>query len=322
MTTAAAYEPIEADVMREYDEHIRLYTPMLQRIIILVAVIVAVPVVLWTITAFVRAYVAPPQIQTFRPLAASQAPAQTNSQANSQAGTQSNVQVAAQTANVATDARTPLIQIKKPADAPQAASQMQQAAAPMPPAPANAAADAVPAAGSALATRTGVPPPPFAATRAAPSTVAAPAITAPALAAPTTAAPAPANVALANNAAGQATPAAANAMPMPATSSADNQPGSTALSQDQSAANDNADDLPAGTPLRGRIPLPTRRPHVAGLTTVAVNDVAANDVAQHSAGVAAAMPSRIPLPRARPAAAPEAGPVETSYPIYDPSQIH
>jgi hypothetical protein len=34
------------------------------------------------------------------------------------------------------------------------------------------------------------------------------------------------------------------------------------------------------------------------------------------------MPSRIPLPRARPAAAPEAGPVETSYPIYDPSQIH
>ena len=94
MTTAAAYEPIEADVMREYDEHIRLYSPMLQRVIILVAVIIAVPVVLWTITAFVRAYVAPPQIQTFRPLAANQAPAQTNSQAS----TQSNVQVAAQTA--------------------------------------------------------------------------------------------------------------------------------------------------------------------------------------------------------------------------------
>ena len=44
--------------MREYDEHIRLNSPMLQRAVILVAVIVAVPVVLWTITAFVRAYVA------------------------------------------------------------------------------------------------------------------------------------------------------------------------------------------------------------------------------------------------------------------------
>src|SRR5579863_3310107 len=107
MTTAAAREPIEADVMREYDDHIRLYTPMLQRIIILVAVIIAVPVVLWTITAFVRSYVAPPQVPTFRPLAANQAPAQ------------GNVQVAAQTAptqtaNVASDARTPLLQIKKP----------------------------------------------------------------------------------------------------------------------------------------------------------------------------------------------------------------
>jgi hypothetical protein len=60
--------------MREYDDHIRLYTPILQRIIILVAVIIAVPVVLWTITAFVRAHVAPPQIPSFRPMAASQAP--------------------------------------------------------------------------------------------------------------------------------------------------------------------------------------------------------------------------------------------------------
>ena len=48
--------------MRDYDDdNIRLYTPVLQRIIILVAVIIAVPVVMWTITTFVRSYVAPPR---------------------------------------------------------------------------------------------------------------------------------------------------------------------------------------------------------------------------------------------------------------------
>jgi hypothetical protein len=284
--------------MREYDEHIRHYSPMLQRVIILVAVIIAVPIVLWTITAFVRAYVAPPQIPTFRPLAANQAPA--------------NVQVAAQTANTATDART-LLSIKKPSDAQQAVPPMpQQAAAAAPPAPASAAsADAV-APAALPGARTGVPPPPFAATRSTPST----AVAAPVMAAPAMAAPAPANIALASNAAGQtATPSAPSAMPMPAAApSADNRFASTAFPQDQSAAADSADDVAAGTPLRGRIPLPTRRPHIAGLTAVAANMTAD--------GAAPSMSARIPLPRARPSAAPEPGPVVTPYPVYDPSQIH
>ena len=43
--------------MREDDDEFRHYVPLLRRIIILVAVITAVPVVLWTITAFVRTYV-------------------------------------------------------------------------------------------------------------------------------------------------------------------------------------------------------------------------------------------------------------------------
>ena len=47
----------------------RHYVPLLRRIIILVAVITAVPVVLWTITAFVRTYVGPPKIPTFHQLA-------------------------------------------------------------------------------------------------------------------------------------------------------------------------------------------------------------------------------------------------------------
>src|SRR5260370_40542582 len=55
--------------MRDYNDEIRTYTPVLQRIIILVAVITAVPVVLWTITAFVRTYVGPPRIPTFHQLA-------------------------------------------------------------------------------------------------------------------------------------------------------------------------------------------------------------------------------------------------------------
>jgi hypothetical protein len=46
------------------------YVPLLRRIIILAAVITAVPVMLWTITAFVRTYVGPPKIPTFHQLAA------------------------------------------------------------------------------------------------------------------------------------------------------------------------------------------------------------------------------------------------------------
>jgi hypothetical protein len=54
--------------MREYDENIQHYAPVLRRIIILVAVITAVPVVLWTITAFMRTYIAQPTISAPRPL--------------------------------------------------------------------------------------------------------------------------------------------------------------------------------------------------------------------------------------------------------------
>jgi hypothetical protein len=61
--------------MREYDDNIQHYAPVLRRIIILVAVITAVPVVMWTITAFMRTYIAQPTIPDARPLAAVTAPA-------------------------------------------------------------------------------------------------------------------------------------------------------------------------------------------------------------------------------------------------------
>lgn len=57
--------------MREDDDEFRHYVPLLRRIIILVAVITAVPVVLWTITTFVRTYVGPPKFPTFHQLASS-----------------------------------------------------------------------------------------------------------------------------------------------------------------------------------------------------------------------------------------------------------
>jgi hypothetical protein len=56
--------------MREDEERIRHFVPVLRRTIILVAVLAAIPVAMWTVTAAVRTYVGPPKLPTFRPLAA------------------------------------------------------------------------------------------------------------------------------------------------------------------------------------------------------------------------------------------------------------
>ena len=64
--------------MREYDDYgddsIRLYTPVLQRVIILAAVVIAVPVLMWTITTFVRSYVARPKVPPIEHVASTNAP--------------------------------------------------------------------------------------------------------------------------------------------------------------------------------------------------------------------------------------------------------
>jgi hypothetical protein len=65
--------------MREYDdyddENIRLYTPVLQRVIILAAVIIAVPVLMWTITTFIRSYIARPAVPALEHVASTNMPA-------------------------------------------------------------------------------------------------------------------------------------------------------------------------------------------------------------------------------------------------------
>jgi hypothetical protein len=56
--------------MRGDNGHFRNYVPLLRRFVILVVVLATVPVVLWSITVFVRAFVAQPRIPTYRQLAA------------------------------------------------------------------------------------------------------------------------------------------------------------------------------------------------------------------------------------------------------------
>ena len=57
-------------VMREDDDEIGLYVGLLGRIIILFAVIIAVPVVLWTVTAVLRNQAPLPKVSTFHSLLA------------------------------------------------------------------------------------------------------------------------------------------------------------------------------------------------------------------------------------------------------------
>jgi hypothetical protein len=55
--------------MRDDEDHIRQFMPVLRRIVILVAVLTAIPVAMWTITAFIRTYVGPPKTPTFQRMA-------------------------------------------------------------------------------------------------------------------------------------------------------------------------------------------------------------------------------------------------------------
>src|ERR1700740_1821802 len=77
--------------MREHDqyyndENIRLYTPVLHRGVILAAVIIAVPVLMWTITTFVRSYVARPKLPALEHVASTNTPARITANAPASPG--------------------------------------------------------------------------------------------------------------------------------------------------------------------------------------------------------------------------------------------
>ena len=95
--------------MREYDDdsNIQHYAPVLRRIIILVAVITAVPVMLWTITAFMHTYIAQPTIPSPQPLAAATTTAAPASPAadTATASTATTAAAPSQPAPAVTDAR-------------------------------------------------------------------------------------------------------------------------------------------------------------------------------------------------------------------------
>jgi hypothetical protein len=89
--------------MRE-DDDFRHYVPLLRRIIILVAVIIAAPVILWTITVFVRTYVGPPHMPTFHQLASTASINAPSARSGSEA--------AAQSSQGATDGSGPIVEAR------------------------------------------------------------------------------------------------------------------------------------------------------------------------------------------------------------------
>ena len=213
--------------MREYDDdNIRLYTPVLQRIIILVAVIIAVPVVMWTITAFVRTYVAPPKVPTFQPLSLTPSPPPDNASAGQQ------------TASAPADAQSPATQTAS--NPPQASDANAPGAAPQvaatPGQPDNAQPDNAQPMPAAVAAAPATPD-------SANQVAAAPAASHDfAWPSPTTSPPT----------------IPPGTMASTATPSGQDQAAST--SSDGASA-----DLPAVAPLTGHIPLPRHRPNVIAM---------------------------------------------------------
>jgi hypothetical protein len=283
--------------MREYDDddNIRLYAPVLQRVIILAAVVIAVPVMMWTITTFIRSYVARPQVPTFQHLALTEA------------------------------AQSP-----PPASPLAATPPPPHGAQPAQPAPTAALADTDMTAGGnrapstdtgslAAAPATAAPsPPPVTMAGAAvdnPAQAQAPKPPAPAMASPdaggmpTVAKPAGLVARLATNGSGTSppAPAAAPAWPNPNAGG----PPSFGAQQPPDAMTETAstEALPPPQPIKGRIPLPRHRP--AAIALAATEDVTAPaavaDNAATETAATDALPSpqpikgRVPLPRRRPA---------------------
>ena len=234
--------------MRLDDDNSHSFAPLLRRIFILVVVIAAVPAMLWTITTFMRTYVAQPVIASARPLV----PATGSDTASG------------------------------PGAAPAAADTTPAQPAPtQAPAIVEARATATDARDSDTDSK---------GNRASDTTASVTTAKVAALATADASSPPTAPIATVSGAA-QPTPAASS--PWPAVTAAPAptmgaQPAEPVAQADTAAA----DVLPSTAPLTGPIPLPPRRPTVFALAET----------------------SGVPLPRARPATAPESTtpPVEPS----------
>jgi hypothetical protein len=291
----------EADPMREYDDddNIRLYAPVLQRVIILAAVVIAVPVMMWTITTFIRSYVAQPKAPTFQHLALTEA-STSPPPASPMAASPPPPQTAQPPAQSPTPPAEQAISAPPLADAGigrRAASDTGESApSSPPPVPAMAGAAVV----NPTPTPASAPPAPMASPDAS--------------GLPTVAQPPGMVGRLATN--GSGTSAAA-----PADRSADRGaawPAQSAAGAPSAGVQEppvamtetaSTEALPPPQPIKGRIPLPRHRP--AALALAATGDVAppaaATDTAVSETASTDALPppqpikGRIPLPRRRPA---------------------
>ncbi|HKM88881.1 MAG TPA: hypothetical protein VJX48_09780 [Xanthobacteraceae bacterium] len=233
--------------MRKNGDNIQPYASVLRRIIILVAVITAVPVVMWTITAFMRAYVAQPTVPTARPIAATTsitAPAGAVAPATPDADPSRPIPAIVEARATTTDARSSDVNAKSDRlrDSASNASASNASASNAPSGDPNVAAAAVAEQTPSTAPMAAQPAADKLAVQSAPEP-AAPASDAGPHTAPTLA-----------------------AQPQPAPAAAD-------------AA---AEPLPSSEPIAGPIPLPRHRPNVFAMAE-----------------------TDVPLPRARPATAPE-----------------
>lgn len=270
------------------DEEFGHFLPVLRRIIILVAVITAIPVVLWTITAFVRTYVSPPKIPTYRQLAAT-ASINTPSNPGTKEAASSPPQAVAEEAKSSPPLSVTVEARATPTD--------------------TRDAGAAPKKGPFLGDR-----PPDSAAEAAGSTSSSPGANTPTMDAAAASAPAVTAVKMPDTASATSPAAKPADAGMPAASAAaDNTPTSIAAAVQQPTAivaaaatagppADAAPAMPAAEPLSGPVPLPRHRPYVAA----AIEPVAAAGTTR----MAAAGP--IPMPRPRPEAAGPGAPADDS----------
>ena len=265
--------------MREYDDYgddsIRLYTPVLQRVIILAAVVIAVPVLMWTITTFVRSYVARPKAPLVEHVASTNAPTRVPLLAAPPGQTPSAADLTSPRAEGASDAPNPTGETKK--------STLNLAALPSSNSP-----NSVPAAASLQATPTLAPSP------------AAPASDSAMPAAATTASvPRLPQAPRASDSTASASADRGIAWPNPnATSPPDFTAPRLAPAPPPPMRTTTTEILPAGEPLRGPVPLPRQRPRVVAIAATMAATMAAPTAAPMSATTAGG--GAVPLPCARP----------------------
>jgi hypothetical protein len=249
--------------MHNDDNRLHRFVPLLRRVIILLAVLAATPVVLWMITAFVRAYVGPPKVPTFHQLA-------------STAPMAAPVTVAATTAN----------SDQPPAAASPAKITDITASTTQVPTTASDARDVPSPKGSLLGDR----PADGTASASANLSTSAPAASAPLQPQAPAAAGASMNVSTTEMPASSSAPAAQQPAANPATAEA---------AQPPAAAEQPADAMPAAPPLTGKIPLPRRRPRGLGeanMTRIAQSGVPMPRPRPDSAGPAAPAETTSPSP--------------------------